>query len=206
METIKLQRFRALAPPSPIVNVELPERAGGDSPVSASRAGGTLPVPRGHARPCTPTRAGAAGAPGRGRVANAGLGSFYRNRKAVAENAFSIEQNKNTFYVRVCVCVCARVCVCAQPGGLQAKGLANRGDLSPLRGVSAWWGPTREPPERCKHEAEGAGQCPGLGAAWRGGVGVACAPPGLVGCGSQHSRGQAWHGGGTTRHPHSSVR
>lgn len=62
---------------------------------------GTLPIPCVHTRPCTPTRAGAAGAPGRGQVANTGLGSFYRNREAVAENAFSIEQNKNT----LCVCV-----------------------------------------------------------------------------------------------------
>lgn len=88
---------------------------------------GTLPIPCVHTRPCTPTHAGAAGAPGRGQVANTGLGSFYRNREAVAENAFSIEQNKNT------LCVCS-----AQPGELQARGWL-KGVICPLSEVT-WHG------------------------------------------------------------------
>lgn len=68
-----------------------------------------LPLPRAHTRPRTPTLRCC------GQVANTGLGSFYGNREAVAENAFSIEENKTT----LCVCVCAYV---HSPGAVRGAG------------------------------------------------------------------------------------
>lgn len=74
-------------------------------------------MPHVHTRTGTPVHAGAAGAAGRGQVANTGLRSFYRDREAVAENAFSMNKTK-IHSVRVCVCACARIV----PGELQARG------------------------------------------------------------------------------------
>lgn len=164
METIKLRRFRAPALPSPIVNVEVPERAGSGSPTSAPQAGGRCPY-----LVCTPGPAHPHAQVLRvllavGRWPTPDSGVSIETARQWLKMPFPSNKTKIHF-------VCAFT---AQ--GAAGKGLAKRGDLSPLRGDSAWWGPTGAPPGRCKHEAKGAGQSLGPGPAW-GGVWVLLAHP-----------------------------